>query len=521
MKRAIAGWVALVLFGALPRPSVAVDAFRLALEAAKIGELPAGWSTAKTGEGPGGVWAVVEDATAPEGKALAQTSDQGPNPLFCLCIADGTSFKDFDLTVSFKAVAGKRDQGGGPVWRYRDANNYYIARMNPLEDNYRVYKVVNGKRTQLGSADVKIPAGEWQTLRVVHNGDRIRCYLGDRLHLDVNDETFKDAGKVGLWTKADAQTRFAGLRVTTPAQSPPEEMPRTKAAPEAQSGAFLFSYFRGNGEDGLHLASSRDGCHWTALNQGRSFLAPQVGSKLMRDPSLVQGPDGDFHLVWTTGWGDRVIGYASSRDLVEWSPQQAIPVMTHESAARNAWAPELFYDEDQKQFLIFWSTTIPGRFPETDGSGDDGWNHRIYSTTTRDFKSFAPTRLFFDGGFNVIDATILKAGKQFCLIVKDETKTRVKKNLRIARSAHAEGPYLDVSAPISISWVEGPSAIQIGDEFLVYFDHYAAPQYYGALRSKDLVQWEDISQTVKFPEGARHGTVLRVSEEVVTKLQES
>ena len=137
------------------------------------------------------------------------------------------------------------------------------------------------------------------------------------------------------------------------------------------------------------------------------------------------------------------------------------------------------------------------------------------------FKTFAPTRLFFDAGFNVIDATILKAGEQFCLIVKDETKTPVKKNLRIARSAQAEGPYLDVSAPISISWVEGPSAIQIGDQFLVYFDHYAAPQYYGALRSRDLLEWEDISQTVDFPRGTRHGTVLWVSEEVVTRIQES
>ena len=82
----------------------------------------------------------------------------------------------------------ENDQGGGPVWRYQDANNYYIARMNPLENNYRVYKVVNGKRTQLGSADVNIPAGEWQMLRVVHSGDHIRCYLDDQLYLDVNDD---------------------------------------------------------------------------------------------------------------------------------------------------------------------------------------------------------------------------------------------------------------------------------------------------------------------------------------------
>ncbi len=214
-----------------------------------------------------------------------------------------------------------------------------------------------------------------------------------------------------------------------------------------------------------------------------------------------------------------MIGYASSRDLAHWSPQQTIPVMMHEPTARNAWAPELFYDDAQKRFLIFWASTIPGRFPETDRTGDHGWNHRIYSTTTRDFKTYTSTRLFFDGGFNVIDATILKARGQYYLIVKDETKTPVKKNLRIAHSAKAEWPYHDVSGPISISWVEGPSAIQIGEECRIYFDHYAQPQYYGALRSRDLVQWEDVSQKVKSPKGTRHGTVLRVNEEVVTRLQ--
>ncbi len=286
---------------------------------------------------------------------------------------------------------------------------------------------------------------------------------------------------------------------------------RTAATGQASSAGgggkvLLFSYFVGNGEDGLHLASSRDGYHWTAIHQGRPLLAPEVGRKLMRDPCLAQGPDGTFHLVWTTGWDHQAIGHASSQDLIHWSEQQAIAVMANEPATRNVWAPELFYDEDQKRFLIFWASTIPGRFPKTDETGDGGLNHRIYWTSTADFKTFAPTKLFFDAGFNVIDATILRAKGQYFLIVKDETKTPVKKNLRIARSAKAEGPYVDVSAPISISWVEGPSAIRIGDEYLIYFDHYVKPPYYGALRSKDLVHWEDVSKQVHFPQGTRHGT---------------
>jgi hypothetical protein len=196
-------------------PLVQATVFILALLNVPIGELPPGWIAAKTGEGPGSVWKVVKDATAPSaGKALAQTSPDGPKPLFNLCIAKKTKFRDLEMTVAFKAVAGKIDQGGGLVWRYIDAKNYYVARMNPLEDNYRVYKVVAGRRTQLATADLKIDAAKWHKLRVVHVGKHITCYCDGRPYLDVRDDTFPKAGQIGLWTKADAQTHFADLRAT-------------------------------------------------------------------------------------------------------------------------------------------------------------------------------------------------------------------------------------------------------------------------------------------------------------------
>ncbi|MCH5374102.1 MAG: DUF1080 domain-containing protein, partial [Planctomycetes bacterium] len=222
--------VVILILLALPHLSSAAERSLLSLDAT-VGSVPKGWVTAKTGDGPGSQWAVVEDATAPGGKALAQISDQGPRALFNLCIADRTQFKNVDLTVSFKAIAGKIDQGGGPVWRYRDANNYYVARMNPLEDNYRVYKVVGGKRTQLGSADIRIPAGEWHDIRIQHKENQIQCYLDGKRYLDVTDDTFDDAGKVGLWTKADAQTSFAGFRVTSAddAQAHTDLLPRAPA----------------------------------------------------------------------------------------------------------------------------------------------------------------------------------------------------------------------------------------------------------------------------------------------------
>ena len=191
---------------------------RWTFEDAKVDKLPDGWTADKTGKGEGSVWKVLEDASAPAGShVLAQTSSEGPNPLFNLCVCDETSLADVDLTVSYKAATGKKDQGGGLLWRYKDAGNYYIARENPLEGNFRVYRVVGGKRAQLSTADVKAAAGEWHTLRVVQRGDHIQCYLNDKLHLDVKDDTFKDAGKVGLWTKADAVTHFDDLKIGKPA----------------------------------------------------------------------------------------------------------------------------------------------------------------------------------------------------------------------------------------------------------------------------------------------------------------
>ncbi len=182
--------------------------------------------------------------------------------------------------------------------------------------------------------------------------------------------------------------------------------------------------------------------------------------------------------------------------------------------AKNTWAPDAFYDEKTKQFLIIWATTVPGRFPETDGQ--DKYNHRLYYVATKDFQKFTEPKLFYDPGFNSIDGTLLKANGKYHLIVKDERPGQ--KNLRIATAEKAEGPYSAPSAPISGDWVEGPSVMKTGDRWLIYFDHYHNPQYYGALESKDLKQWQDVSAKVSFPKGHRHGTVLPIRREVLVRL---
>ncbi len=210
----LAVFVVLPLGAACDARAEDARAVRWTFEDATVGKLPGDWTSEKTGKGQGSVWKVIDDESAPAGShVLAQTSSAGPNPLFNLCVIKKSEYKDLDLSVSFKAVKGKIDRGGGPVWRYQDADNYYIARMNPLEDNYRVYKVVAGRRRQLASADVKAAAGKWHTLRIVQRGSHIQCYLNDKLHLDVKDDTFKKAGQVGLWTKADAVTSFDAFKV--------------------------------------------------------------------------------------------------------------------------------------------------------------------------------------------------------------------------------------------------------------------------------------------------------------------
>jgi hypothetical protein len=187
-----------------------------------LGKLPAGWKADHTGKGEGSVWKVVTDDTAPSrsGYVLAQTAES-PNAFFNLCVAQDANYQDAEISVAFKAIRGKNDQGGGLVWRYRDHDNYYICRMNPLEDNFRVYKVVAGKRIQLGTKeDLKVPAGEWHTIKVTQEGDHIQCWLDDKKYLDVKDSTFTGAGKVGLWSKSDAQTHFDNLKVAANSNPP-------------------------------------------------------------------------------------------------------------------------------------------------------------------------------------------------------------------------------------------------------------------------------------------------------------
>jgi hypothetical protein len=189
----------------------------------KIGALPQGFSTALTGQGKPGVWVVMKDPKSPDhGNVLAQTDTDATDYRFPVCIVDDVLAKDLDLSVMVKPVTGRGDQAAGLVWRYRDANNYYIVRANALENNVVLYKVQNGRRTDLPlrgagrtyGKQVTVPSGQWSTLRVTAAGSLFTVYFNGEKLYEVDDTTFAGAGKVGVWTKADSVTYFDDLVVT-------------------------------------------------------------------------------------------------------------------------------------------------------------------------------------------------------------------------------------------------------------------------------------------------------------------
>ena len=249
---------------------------------------------------------------------------------------------------------------------------------------------------------------------------------------------------------------------------------------------YIFTSHREPALDGLHYLYSYDGYHWDSI--AGSWLKPEIGNKtpyynyftkqteeqkyapnsMMRDPSITQGPDGTFHLVWTISWnGEQGFGYASSKDLIHWSEQREIKVMK-DSLTNNVWAPEVFYDDEKGQFIVAWSSAIPvERYTAADSLGANK-SHRAYYTTTKDFQTFAPAKAFYDPGFNSIDGFIVKRDKNdYVLIIKDNRKPGYS-DLFCVSGPSAEGPYTSPSTKFAPTYSEGPCAVKVGDEWLIY-----------------------------------------------------
>ena len=184
----------------------------------KVGAVPDGWSIRSTHPGPAqATWQVSADRTAPsKPNVLTIVKAPGKGSSFNLAVRDDIRLKDVEISVRIRPNSGKEDQGGGLVWRCKDENNYYICRINPLESNFRVYRVVDGKRVELQSARVKTQAGKWYILRVLMVGEQITCMLDDAKLLQVTDGTLRESGTVGLWSKADAASSFDDFTLQNP-----------------------------------------------------------------------------------------------------------------------------------------------------------------------------------------------------------------------------------------------------------------------------------------------------------------
>jgi hypothetical protein len=298
------------------------------------------------------------------------------------------------------------------------------------------------------------------------------------------------------------------LAAAGPLTAPAEPAPAA-AAPAGSS--YVFAFFRDNGQDGLFLAASDDGYAWRPLNGDKPVLRPAAvkDNNLIRDPSVILGPDGVFRAVWTTAWTGKTIGYASSADLLRWSEPQVIPIMADEPRCQLCWAPEIRYDESRANYLVYWSSSMSGETPQY-------W--RTYAATTTDFKAFDKPRLFFDPGHSQIDASLLRVGDRHLLFYKHSWK-----GIRYAVSDRMEGPYRDVKPLFTNDDWEGPFPFRLGDDVLVYADRFKSRdrqrEAMGIWRSRDLATWEDATPRASFPRNTQHGSAMQVPKTVVDALE--
>jgi hypothetical protein len=281
---------------------------------------------------------------------------------------------------------------------------------------------------------------------------------------------------------------------------------------------YLFAYFMNNGETGVYFAISDDGYHYRPLNNGKPWLPPAHQGQLMRDPYLARDSKGGFHMVWTWGWTGNVFGHAHSRDLLAWGEQIQTPALPGVEGVKNTWAPELTFDAKSGEWIVFWSATVAGRFPESAASLDNGNNHRIYARSTRDFKSFSETWLLFDPGYPVIDASIVPGPSSFDMYFKDERVRPLRKRILRATGPTVRGPWTVQGDAFTEEWSEGPSALVVGNHTVVFYDHYRDVESYRAMRSRDRTYWQNATPLISFPPKSKHGSFLKITAEEAARL---
>lgn len=295
---------------------------------------------------------------------------------------------------------------------------------------------------------------------------------------------------------------------------------RTQAQQPTPTDPVVFAYFKEPGNQGIYLALSRDGYTYTPLNDGQPWLKPDQPGEIMRDVFITRDPSGkSFRMVFTWAWHGNAIGISSSPDLVSWSPQQRIEIMHDFPNVQNTWAPETYWDEQKKDWLILYSSS----FKPAPGEDERVAGLRLWSVHTGDWQTFSRPSKFFDRGFPVIDATLfhrdLHGKKDVVMVFKDQTPDPLRYSERWTAGPTVEGPWGDLSGSINESWSEGPSVLQVGDKSVVFYDHYRQPRArYEAVETSDWIHWTDATDKIHLPEACKHGSFFRVTEAEAQRL---
>ena len=285
---------------------------------------------------------------------------------------------------------------------------------------------------------------------------------------------------------------------------------------ETGGGGWMFAASSGEGEGGVYLALSQDGYHWTFVNDGKPVLRQSEKGELMRDPFIQRGADGTLHMVWT--WSKDgmppVIGYASSNDVLHWTQHRKLALMASIPGALTATSPAIYYDPAKKDWIILWTGSVAhGALSSPE--------QRIYMATTTDFKQFTPTKLFFDPGYNVADATVVTesaSAQQYALLYMDGRTDQ--ERIYAAKGMALDGPWQVTGGPISDAWADAPAALPVDGGLLVYYHHFHDPQEYDAAFTKDMQSWVDVSLTTSFPGGMSHGSFVHVTEDEYDMLKD-
>lgn len=287
--------------------------------------------------------------------------------------------------------------------------------------------------------------------------------------------------------------------------------------------AYLMGYFRSgpnqmHKEEKLHYAYSRDGLHWYELNENRPVFASSLGEGILRDPFIAKGADGCWHMVFTIRPRGRNIGYCRSSDLIVWEDERKLPVMEGKPDAVNSWAPEFTYDRERSQYFVYWASSC----------GQDLSSSKHYAAWTADWRTFTEPALFFDPGYQTIDASLAEHEGKYYMAVKDESVVydrRVKHPCRnvLAVADRLEGPYTIVPGVRTPDHTEGPEFLKLEgtNRWLLFYDYWSYGKF-GIMETSDFRQWRELdSSEFRIPYRARHNTVFRVEEPELARLLEA